>query len=171
MGVVGDQQIDGPSLAGAKFEIYDAATGGNKVGDWTTTTDATGSYTSNPVYLEAGEKYWYQETVAPEGYTKNEKRVEFTVPTTPDNNVFSITCENAAAWGQIKIVKEDSKTGKFLAGAEFMIFSDEDCKTEVELNGNPVGKLTTNATGVVLTPLLPVSDEHTKYHIHSNQYP
>ena len=92
VGVVGDQQIDGPSLAGAKFEIYDAATGGNKVGDWTTTTDATGSYTSNPVYLEAGEKYWYQETVAPEGYTKNEKRVEFTVPTTPDNNVFSITC-------------------------------------------------------------------------------
>ncbi|MCR1840196.1 SpaA isopeptide-forming pilin-related protein [Murimonas intestini] len=170
-GTIGKEQIAGPSLAGAKFEIYDAKEGGNVVGYWVTTTDATGKETSNPVYLNAGATYWYEETKAPEGYTPSIGRVGFTVEATSEGNVCRVTCTNSAAWGQIKIVKENSKTGGPIAGAEFKIFSDEDCQNEVELNGNPVGKLTTNDKGVVLTPLLPVSDENTKYYIKETGVP
>ena len=171
VGTIGKVQIDGPSLAGAEFEIYDAEEGGNVVGHWVTTTDATGKEASNPVYLNAGATYWYEETKAPEGYTPIIGRVSFTVEATSEGNVCHVTCENAAAWGQIKIVKENSKIGGPIAGAEFKIFSDEDCQNEVKLNGNPVGKLTTDATGVVLTPLLPVSDENTKYYIKETVVP
>ena len=163
-GTVGGSVVS-PGLAGAEFDIFDE--NDVKVGQWVTELDSTGKPTSNPVYLQNGKKYYYVETKAPEGYTKLEGKHEFTVDDNSSGGVFKVQCVNAASWGQIKIVKEDSNdsTNK-LAGAMFKIYTDAECNNEVVINGTPVGELVTDEHGTVLSPLLPVAaGGETKYYI------
>ena len=158
-GESGSVQLPG-TLAGAKFDIYDAKTGGNLIGHWVTQSDPTGAITSNGVELDAGKTYWYVETKAPEGYTPLKGRIEFTVESSENTQI--VKCTNAAEWGQIKIVKTDSKTGEKLKGAVFKLYKDYQCSEEVTINGNPIGNLTTDGNGEVLSPLLPTEDYYIK---------
>ena len=163
-GTVGGETV-GSGLAGAEFDIYDE--NDVKVGHWITELDATGKPTSNPVRLQNGKKYYYVETKAPEGYTKLEGKYDFTVDDTGSGGVCKVQCTNAASWGQIKIVKEDSSdSSRKLEGARFKIYTDADCNNEVKINGKPVGELVTDEHGTALSPLLPVAETgEMKYYI------
>ena len=60
-----DADDESVKLSGAKFELYDAATAGNKIGEEQTTgSDGTTTFTG----LEVGKTYYLLETASPEDY-------------------------------------------------------------------------------------------------------
>lgn len=66
---------DKVGLSDAKFQLYDAKTGGNKVGD-ELTTDSNGKATFTG--LEPNKTYWIEEVQAPAGYQKLLSRISVT---------------------------------------------------------------------------------------------
>ncbi len=71
-------------LAGAVFEVYDAATGGNPLafnGVTQFTTNSDGEFIIPG--LKAGVTVWLEEVTAPDGYFALEDRIQVNVPGTP----------------------------------------------------------------------------------------
>lgn len=117
-------------LDGAEFELYDAATGGNKInlvkqddGIYRVATTAESSVTNfqsavieatdgkaTVIGLDAGTTYWLEETVAPNGYNKLASRTEVKIENA--NLIATIDTENSK-WteGGVHII---NKTGSEL---------------------------------------------------------
>lgn len=129
-------------------------------------------------------KYRLQELQAPNGYSNNAEEIEFKVVKNAENNLeINITNKEQLITlkdvivenGTIKLIiqdkplfkltKTDSKTGKPLANAQFVIYEIDSNKNDIDyakdVNGNYVGTinsdgkyvLTTDETGTIVLPL------------------
>ena len=129
-------------------------------------------------------KYILQELQAPNGYSNNAEEIEFNVVKNAENNLeINITNKEQLITlkdvivenGTIKLIiqdkplfkltKTDSKTGKPLANAQFVIYEIDSNKTDIDyakdVNGNYVGTInndgkyvvTTDETGTIVLPL------------------
>lgn len=129
-------------------------------------------------------KYILQELQAPNGYSNNAEEIEFNVVKNAENNLeINITNKEQLITlkdvivenGTIKLIiqdkplfkltKTDSKTGKPLANAQFVIYEIDSNKNDIDyakdVNGNYVGTInndgkyvvTTNETGTIVLPL------------------
>ncbi len=95
------------------------------------------------LYLAPGT-YYYQETVAPEGYQITDSG-RHEIMLSADHS--SVTVTNSADFGQILLTKVDrTDTDKTLAGAVFGVYTDPACTVPVEYNGAAV-TLTTDENG------------------------
>jgi uncharacterized surface anchored protein len=149
-------------LPGAKFEIYDAQ--GTPKGTLTTKLDQGGRAISETLNLAPGT-YSYEEIYTPTGYTPIQGKISFTLPLEGDS-VSQLIVTNYANYGQIKIIKTDTADSKkFLPGAEFAIYEDEECTKIVDT-------VKTGIDGIAVSKLLPVSAEAgTKYWIKETKAP
>ena len=129
-------------------------------------------------------KYILQELQAPNGYSNNAEEIEFNVVKNAENNLeINITNKEQLITlkdvivenGTIKLIiqdkplfkltKTDSKTGKPLANAQFVIYEIDSNKNDIDyakdVNGNYVGTInndgkyvvTTDETGTIVLPL------------------
>lgn len=129
-------------------------------------------------------KYILQELQAPNGYSNNAEEIEFKVVKNAENNLeINITNKEQLITlkdvivenGTIKLIiqdkplfkltKTDSKTGKPLANAQFVIYEIDSNKNDIDyakdVNGNYVGTInsdgkyvvTTDETGTIVLPL------------------
>ena len=129
-------------------------------------------------------KYRLQELQAPNGYSNNAEEIEFKVVKNAENNLeINITNKEQLITlkdvivenGTIKLIiqdkplfkltKTDSKTGKTLANAQFVIYEIDSNKNDIDyakdVNGNYVGTInsdgkyvvTTDETGTIVLPL------------------
>jgi len=129
-------------------------------------------------------KYRLQELQAPNGYSNNAEEIEFKVVKNAENNLeINITNKEQLITlkdvivenGTIKLIiqdkplfkltKTDSKTGKPLANAQFVIYEIDSNKNDIDyakdVNGNYVGTInsdgkyvvTTDETGTIVLPL------------------
>lgn len=129
-------------------------------------------------------KYILQELQAPNGYSNNAEEIEFKVVKNAENNLeINITNKEQLITlkdvivenGTIKLIiqdkplfkltKTDSKTGKTLANAQFVIYEIDSNKNDIDyakdVNGNYVGTInsdgkyvvTTDETGTIVLPL------------------
>ena len=126
-------------LAGAEFELR---TADNKLID-TYTTDVSGSFVTTNV--EPGV-YFLVEKKAPTGYAICTEDTKVIVPV---GEYPVVTIENHKGTS-IEILKTDSVTGKYLAGAEFELYT---------LNCEKLlGVYTTDKTGIAFTEPLPAGN-------------
>ena len=126
-------------LAGAEFELR---TADGKLID-TYTTDVSGSFVTTNV--EPGV-YFLVEKKAPKGYAISTEDTKVIVP---EGEYPVVTIENHKGTS-IEILKVDSVTGKYLAGAEFELYT---------LNCEKLlGVYTTDKTGVAFTEPLPAGN-------------
>lgn len=126
-------------LAGAEFELR---TADDKLID-TYTTDVSGSFVTTNV--EPGV-YFLVEKKAPNGYAICTEDTKVIVP---EGEYPVVTIENHKGTS-IEILKTDSVTGKYLAGAEFELYT---------LNCEKLlGVYTTDKTGVAFTEPLPAGN-------------
>ena len=123
-------------LAGAKFGLYSDASCQTQVGTGTSSSDGTVSFDTTDV----NKTYYIKEIAAPEGYTASEEVFKAVVDengkvTYGDAGSEEIpVCENYAVEvisDPVKIIKADGETGEPLAGAQFGLYSDENCQTQV----------------------------------------
>ncbi len=145
-------KVDGETnspLAGAQFRVYSDAACQNPIASMTATTaiDADkASVTYNKAVVsfdtELDTTYYIKETKAPEGYTASDKvfkavvgadgKVTYGVVGSTATSEEIPVCENYAVKviisAPIKIIKVDGETGDSLAGAQFGIYSDAECK-------------------------------------------
>lgn len=129
------------TLEGAVFTVYSDKDCKNEVGKLTTKADGK----SGSLKVPYGS-YYAKETKAPAGYKLDSSVLgPVTVDTKTPNAVFNAT--DVPEQGSVKLVKKSSNpditTGNSnysLAGAEFAVYSDKECKNEI-------GKLTTDADG------------------------
>ena len=112
---------DQSKLAGAEFELYDAATDGSKIGETKTTGD-NGQVVFDS--LTVGSKYYLQETKAPDNYeAPSADRIEIEVSGTAENNVVTVTktvenTKKSIPAGSLKIQKAVTKNTSESAGTE-----------------------------------------------------
>ncbi|WP_033597278.1 MSCRAMM family protein, partial [Enterococcus faecalis] len=100
-------------LTGAEFQWKDTVTG--KAGTVTVGTD--GTITIPNLYVN--RTYEITETKAPVGYVLDKTVHKVTLTTAQANKVVTVTVDNVAQKGSIKIVKQDKDSKKRLTGAEF----------------------------------------------------
>nr|WP_275005292.1 SpaA isopeptide-forming pilin-related protein [Niallia taxi] len=123
-----DKETEKP-LANTEFTIFDA--GGKEVAKGKTNAEGKATF-ANLLY----GKYTYKETVAPEGYVRNEMTFSFEIK--EDGKIIKQTVTNKEIKGTLEIQKADKETEKPLANAEFAIY---------DATGKEVAKGKTNAEG------------------------
>ncbi|EQA5416137.1 MSCRAMM family protein, partial [Enterococcus faecalis] len=129
-------------LAGAEFQWKDTVTG--KTGTVTVGTDGTVTILN----LSVNRTYELTETKAPAGYVLDKTVHKVTLTTAQANKVVTVTVDNVAQKGSIKIVKQDKESKKRLAGAEFQWKDTVTGKT---------GTVTVGTDGTVTIPNLSVN--------------
>ncbi|EGO2805346.1 hypothetical protein DW622_01960 [Enterococcus faecalis] len=100
-------------LTGAEFQWKDTVTG--KTGIVTVGTDGMVTIPN----LAVNRTYELTETKAPAGYVLDKTVHKVTLTSTQANKVVTVTIDNVAQKGAIKIVKQDKDSKKRLTGAEF----------------------------------------------------
>ncbi|WP_441652105.1 MSCRAMM family protein [Enterococcus faecalis] len=129
-------------LAGAEFQWKDTVTG--KTGIVTVGTDGTVTIPN----LSVNRTYELTETKAPTGYVLDKTVHKVTLTTAQANKVVTVTVDNVAQKGSIKIVKQDKDSKKRLTGAEFQWKDTVTGKT---------GTVTVGTDGTVTIPNLSVN--------------
>ncbi|WP_407080648.1 MSCRAMM family protein [Enterococcus faecalis] len=129
-------------LAGAEFQWKDTVTG--KTGTVTVGTDGTVTIPN----LSVNRTYELTETKAPAGYVLDKTVHKVTLTTAQANKIVTVTIDNVAQKGSIKIVKQDKESKKRLAGAEFQWKDTVTGKT---------GTVTVGTDGTVTIPNLSVN--------------
>ncbi|HFT7557310.1 TPA: collagen binding domain-containing protein [Enterococcus faecalis] len=129
-------------LAGAEFQWKDTVTG--KTGIVTVGTDGTVTIPN----LSVNRTYELTETKAPVGYVLDKTVHKVTLTTAQANKVVTVTVDNVAQKGSIKIVKQDKDSKKRLKGAEFQWKDTVTGKT---------GTVTVGTDGTVTIPNLSVN--------------
>ncbi|HHB0761113.1 TPA: collagen binding domain-containing protein [Enterococcus faecalis] len=119
-------------LTGAEFQWKDTVTG--KTGTVTVGTDGTITIPN----LSVNRTYEITETKAPVGYVLDKTVHKVTLTTAQANKVVTVTVDNVAQKGSIKIIKQDGYSKQRLAGAQF--------RWRDTVNGN-TGVVTTNSNG------------------------
>ena len=100
-------------LTGAEFQWKDTVTG--KTGIVTVGIDGTITIPN----LSVNRTYEITETKAPTGYVLDKTVHKVTLTSAQANKVVTVTIDNVAQKGAIKIVKQDKDSKKRLTGAEF----------------------------------------------------
>ncbi|EHV0154526.1 hypothetical protein HRH49_11815 [Enterococcus faecalis] len=129
-------------LTGAEFQWKDTVTG--KTGIVTVGTDGTVTIPN----LAVNRTYEITETKAPTGYVLDKTVHKVTLTTAQANKVVTVTIDNVAQKGSIKIVKQDKDSKKRLTGAEFQWKDTVTGKT---------GIVTVGTDGTVTIPNLSVN--------------
>ena len=129
-------------LAGAEFQWKDTVTG--KTGTVTVGTDGTITIPN----LSVNRTYEITETKAPTGYVLDKTVHTVTLTTAQANKTVTVTVDNVAQKGAIKIVKQDKDSKKRLAGAEFQWKDTVTGKT---------GTVTVGTDGTITIPNLSVN--------------
>ncbi|EKJ5008840.1 hypothetical protein PGJ39_000189 [Enterococcus faecalis] len=129
-------------LAGAEFQWKDTVTG--KTGIVTVGTDGTVTIPN----LSVNRTYELTETKAPVGYVLDKTVHKVTLTTAQANKVVTVTVDNVAQKGSIKIVKQDKDSKKRLTGVEFQWKDTVTGKT---------GTVTVGTDGTVTIPNLSVN--------------
>ncbi|MGC2994392.1 MSCRAMM family protein [Enterococcus faecalis] len=129
-------------LAGAEFQWKDTVTG--KTGIVTVGTDGTVTIPN----LSVNRTYELTETKAPAGYVLDKTVHKVTLTTAQANKIVTVTVDNVAQKGSIKIVKQDKESKKRLTGAEFQWKDTVTGKT---------GIVTVGTDGTVTIPNLAVN--------------
>ena len=141
------KSTDGILLPGTVFELLSAA--GTVVQTVTTTASGIASFTG----LAPGD-YIVREKTASQGYSLAATSTQNVTVTAGVTSTATFT--NARITGKVRIVKTDSQTSKPLAGATFSVIrlSCPPSDNAVDV-GQVVATITTNASGVAETSLLP----------------
>lgn len=146
-----DAQDETIPVKGAQFELYDRFNG-KQLGNATTNAEGICSFSNlklvNPtVSLQQG--YYYIEEVTPgENHILPEETKKY-FSLTADNKDITVTFENPPVTGSVEITKVDKDNPEIkLQGAEFAIYTAEDC--EKEDFANPVQIVETNENGIAL---------------------
>ncbi|EPD1718838.1 MSCRAMM family protein [Enterococcus faecalis] len=129
-------------LTGAEFQWKDTVTG--KTGTVTVGTDGTITIPN----LSVNRTYEITETKAPTGYVLDKTVHKVTLTSAQANKVVTVTVDNVAQKGSIKIVKQDKDSKKRLTGAEFQWKDTVTGKT---------GTVTVGTDGTVTIPNLSVN--------------
>lgn len=140
--------LDQTPIEGVQFDIYynDEYDEGLAA---TMTTNADGVAISEP--LRKG-KYIVREHANPTGYVS--ELVELHTEVKSDETTY-LSASNQPIQGQIRIIKKDELTNEALAGAEFTITRISGLPSHRGAgDGDVVAVMTTDASGVALSPLL-----------------
>ncbi|OSC88313.1 MSCRAMM family protein [Enterococcus faecalis] len=129
-------------LTGAEFQWKDTVTG--KTGTVTVGTDGTITIPN----LTVNRTYEITETKAPTGYVLDKTVHKVTLTTAQANKTVTVTVDNVAQKGSIKIVKQDKDSKKRLTGAEFQWKDTVTGKT---------GTVTVGTDGTITIPNLTVN--------------
>ncbi|WCO77219.1 MSCRAMM family protein [Enterococcus faecalis] len=129
-------------LTGAEFQWKDTVTG--KTGTVTVGTDGTITIPN----LSVNRTYEITETKAPVGYVLDKTVHKVTLTTAQANKIVTVTIDNVAQKGSIKIVKQDKDSKKRLTGAEFQWKDTVTGKT---------GTVTVGTDGTITIPNLSVN--------------
>ncbi|ETU27747.1 MSCRAMM family protein [Enterococcus faecalis] len=129
-------------LTGAEFQWKDTVTG--KTGTVTVGTDGTITIPN----LTVNRTYEITETKAPTGYVLDKTVHKVTLTSAQANKVVTVTVDNVAQKGSIKIVKQDKDSKKRLTGAEFQWKDTVTGKT---------GTVTVGTDGTITIPNLTVN--------------
>ncbi|NSN52213.1 hypothetical protein HRE23_15930, partial [Enterococcus faecalis] len=129
-------------LTGAEFQWKDTVTG--KTGTVTVGTDGTVTIPN----LSVNRTYEITETKAPVGYVLDKTVHKVTLTSAQANKVVTVTVDNVAQKGSIKIVKQDKESKKRLTGAEFQWKDTVTGKT---------GTVTVGTDGTITIPNLSVN--------------
>ncbi|TKO64440.1 MSCRAMM family protein [Enterococcus faecalis] len=129
-------------LTGAEFQWKDTVTG--KTGTVTVGIDGTITIPN----LAVNRTYEITETKAPTGYVLDKTVHKVTLTTAQANKVVTVTVDNVAQKGSIKIVKQDKDSKKRLTGAEFQWKDTVTGKT---------GTVTVGIDGTITIPNLSVN--------------
>ncbi|WP_270284632.1 MSCRAMM family protein [Enterococcus faecalis] len=129
-------------LTGAEFPWKDTVTG--KTGTVTVGTDGTITIPN----LSVNRTYEITETKAPTGYVLDKTVHKVTLTSAQANKVVTVTVDNVAQKGSIKIVKQDKDSKKRLTGAEFQWKDTVTGKT---------GTVTVGTDGTITIPNLSVN--------------
>ena len=129
-------------LTGAEFQWKDTVTG--KTGTVTVGTDGTITIPN----LSVNRTYELTETKAPVGYVLDKTVHKVTLTSAQANKVVTVTVDNVAQKGSIKIVKQDKDSKKRLTGAEFQWKDTVTGKT---------GTVTVGTDGTITIPNLSVN--------------
>ncbi|MEQ8114178.1 SpaA isopeptide-forming pilin-related protein [Enterococcus faecalis] len=129
-------------LTGAEFQWKDIVTG--KIGIVTVGIDGTITIPN----LSVNRTYEITETKAPTGYVLDKTVHKVTLTTAQANKTVTVTVDNVAQKGSIKIVKQDKDSKKRLTGAEFQWKDTVTGKT---------GTVTVGTDGTITIPNLTVN--------------
>ena len=129
-------------LTGAEFQWKDIVTG--KTGIVTVGIDGTITIPN----LSVNRTYEITETKAPTGYVLDKTVHKVTLTTAQANKTVTVTVDNVAQKGSIKIVKQDKDSKKRLTGAEFQWKDTVTGKT---------GTVTVGTDGTITIPSLTVN--------------
>ncbi len=129
-------------LTGAEFQWKDIVTG--KTGIVTVGIDGTITIPN----LSVNRTYEITETKAPTGYVLDKTVHKVTLTTAQANKTVTVTVDNVAQKGSIKIVKQDKDSKKRLTGAEFQWKDTVTGKT---------GTVTVGTDGTITIPNLTVN--------------
>jgi len=129
-------------LTGAEFQWKDTVTG--KTGIVTVGIDGTITIPN----LSVNRTYEITETKAPTGYVLDKTVHKVTLTTAKANKTVTVTVDNVAQKGSIKIVKQDKDSKKRLTGAEFQWKDTVTGKT---------GTVTVGTDGTITIPNLTVN--------------
>ncbi|SJN47288.1 hypothetical protein FM120_19190 [Sphingobacterium faecium PCAi_F2.5] len=129
-------------LTGAEFQWKDTVTG--KTGIVTVGIDGTITIPN----LTVNRTYEITETKAPTGYVLDKTVHKVTLTTAQANKTVTVTVDNVAQKGSIKIVKQDKDSKKRLTGAEFQWKDTVTGKT---------GTVTVGTDGTITIPNLTVN--------------
>ena len=129
-------------LTGAEFQWKDTVTG--KTGIVTVGTDGMVTIPN----LVVNRTYELTETKAPTGYVLDKTVHKVTLTSAQANKVVTVTIDNVAQKGAIKIVKQDKDSKKRLTGAEFQWKDTVTGKT---------GTVTVGTDGTITIPNLSVN--------------
>ncbi|AWQ40470.1 SpaA isopeptide-forming pilin-related protein [Enterococcus faecalis] len=129
-------------LTGAEFQWKDIVTG--KTGIVTVGIDGTITIPN----LSVNRTYEITETKAPTGYVLDKTVHKVTLTTAQANKTVTVTVDNVAQKGAIKIVKQDKDSKKRLTGAEFQWKDTVTGKT---------GTVTVGTDGTITIPNLSVN--------------
>ena len=129
-------------LTGAEFQWKDIVTG--KTGIVTVGIDGTITIPN----LSVNRTYEITETKAPVGYVLDKTVHKVTLTTAQANKIVTVTIDNVAQKGSIKIVKQDKDSKKRLTGAEFQWKDTVTGKT---------GTVTVGTDGTITIPNLTVN--------------
>ncbi len=146
--IVKTDALDQTPIEGVQFDIYYNDDYGEGLAA-TMTTNADGVAISEP--LRKG-KYIVREHANPTGYVS--ELVELHAEVKSDETTY-LSADNQPIQGQIRIVKKDELTKDALAGAEFTITRISGLPSHKGAgDGDVVAVMTTDASGVALSPLL-----------------
>ncbi|WP_430610966.1 collagen adhesion protein [Enterococcus sp. DIV0340] len=129
-------------LTGAEFQWKDTVTGKTRI----VTVGIDGTITIPN--LSVNRTYEITETKAPTGYVLDKTVHKVTLTTAQANKTVTVTVDNVAQKGSIKIVKQDKDSKKRLTGAEFQWKDTVTGKT---------GTVTVGTDGTITIPNLTVN--------------